>query len=185
YQFWQQGAKRHKDLESIFTLGMRGQEDEPMSEGDNIELLQQIVADQRQILLETFNDKPIESVPQVWALYKEVQGFYERGMRVPDDVTLLWADDNFGNIRRLPAANERNRSGGAGVYYHFDYVGTPRSYRWINTVPLAKIWQQMSLAWQYQADRIWIVNVGDLKPMELPTDFFLRMAWNPDAFNAD
>jgi hypothetical protein len=185
YKFWQQGATRHKNLESVFTLGMRGQEDEPMSEGDNIELLQQIVADQRQILLETFNDRPIASVPQVWALYKEVQGFYERGMRVPDDVTLLWADDNFGNIRRLPTKAERNRSGGAGVYYHFDYVGAPRSYRWINTVPLAKIWQQMSLAWQYQADRIWIVNVGDLKPMELPTDFFLRMAWNPDAFNAD
>ncbi|HEY9043725.1 MAG TPA: glycosyl hydrolase 115 family protein, partial [Rheinheimera sp.] len=185
YKFWQQGAKRHKNLESLFTLGMRGQEAEPMSEGDNIELLQQIVADQRQILQETFNDRPIASVPQVWALYKEVQGFYERGMRVPDDVTLLWADDNFGNIRRLPTKAERNRSGGAGVYYHFDYVGAPRSYRWINTVPLAKIWQQMSLAWQYQADRIWIVNVGDLKPMELPTDFFLRMAWNPDAFNAD
>ena len=185
YKFWQQGAKRHKNLESLFTLGMRGQEDEPMSEGDNIELLQQIVADQRQILQETFNDRPIANVPQVWALYKEVQGFYERGMRVPDDVTLLWADDNFGNIRRLPTKAERNRSGGAGVYYHFDYVGAPRSYRWINTVPLAKIWQQMSLAWQYQADRIWIVNVGDLKPMELPTDFFLRMAWNPDAFNAD
>lgn len=185
YRFWQQGAQRHKNLESIFTLGMRGQEDQPMSEGDNIELLQQAVADQRQILRETFNDRPVETVPQVWALYKEVQGFYERGMRVPDDVTLLWADDNFGNIRRLPAASERNRAGGAGVYYHFDYVGAPRSYRWINTVPLAKIWQQMQLAWQYQADRIWIVNVGDLKPMEFPIDFFLRMAWNPAAFNAD
>jgi hypothetical protein len=185
FKFWQHGAKRHKNLESIFTLGMRGQEDEPMSEGDNIELLQQIVADQRQILRDTFTEQPIESVPQVWALYKEVQGFYERGMRVPDDVTLLWADDNFGNIRRLPAASERNRSGGAGVYYHFDYVGAPRSYRWLNTVPLAKIWQQMDLARQYQADRIWIVNVGDLKPMEFPIDFFLRMAWNPEAFNAD
>lgn len=185
YTFWQEGAKRHKDLESIFTLGMRGQEDEPMSEGDNIELLQQIVADQRQILQQTFTDRPVESVPQVWALYKEVQSFYERGMRVPDDVTLLWADDNFGNIRRLPTASERNRAGGAGVYYHFDYVGHPRSYRWINTVPLAKIWEQMNLAWQFQADRIWIVNVGDLKPMEFPTDFFLRMAWNPDAFNAN
>lgn len=184
YRFWQEGAKRHKDLESIFTLGMRGQEDEPMSEGDNVELLQQIVADQRQILQETFTDRPIKSVPQVWALYKEVQGFYERGMRVPDDVTLLWADDNYGNIRRLPTASERNRAGGAGVYYHFDYVGNPRSYRWINTVPMAKIWEQMNLAWQFQADRIWIVNVGDLKPMEFPIDFFLRMAWNPDAFNA-
>lgn len=185
YRFWQQGAARHKDLESIFTLGMRGQEDEPMSEGENIGLLEQVVADQREILRQTFTDRDISEVPQVWALYKEVQGFYERGMRVPDDVTLLWADDNFGNLRRLPTPEERGRAGGAGVYYHFDYVGGPRSYRWINTVPMAKIWEQMNLAWQYQADRIWIVNVGDLKPMEYPIDFFLRMAWDPEDFTAD
>ncbi len=184
YQFWQQGAERHKNLENIFTLGMRGQEDEPMSEGENIGLLEKIVADQRQILTETFKDRDIKTVPQVWALYKEVQGFYERGMRVPDDVTLLWSDDNFGHLRRLPTAQERSRSGGAGVYYHFDYVGGPRSYTWINSTPIAKIWQQMDLAWRYQADRIWIVNVGDLKPMEYPIDFFLRMAWNPTQFNA-
>ena len=184
YQFWQQGAARHKNLESIFTLGMRGQEDEPMSEGENIGLLEKIVADQRQILTETFKDRDVSTVPQVWALYKEVQGFYERGMRVPDDVTLLWSDDNFGHLRRLPTLDERNRRGGAGVYYHFDYVGGPRSYTWINSTPIAKIWQQMDLAWRYQADRIWIVNVGDLKPMEYPIDFFLRMAWNPTQFTA-
>lgn len=184
YQFWQQGAARHKNLESIFTLGMRGQEDEPMSEGENIGLLEKIVADQRQILTETFKDRDVSTVPQVWALYKEVQGFYERGMRVPDDVTLLWSDDNFGHLRRLPTSDERSRSGGAGVYYHFDYVGGPRSYTWINSTPIAKIWQQMDLAWRYQADRIWIVNVGDLKPMEYPIDFFLRMAWNPTQFTA-
>lgn len=184
YQFWQQGAARHKNLESIFTLGMRGQEDEPMSEGENIGLLEKIVADQRQILTETFKNRDVSTVPQVWALYKEVQGFYERGMRVPDDVTLLWSDDNFGHLRRLPSAEERSRSGGAGVYYHFDYVGGPRSYTWINSTPIAKIWQQMDLAWRYQANRIWIVNVGDLKPMEYPIDFFLRMAWNPTQFTA-
>jgi len=184
YQFWQQGAARHQNLESIFTLGMRGQEDEPMSEGENIGLLERIVADQRQILSETFKNRDIKTVPQVWALYKEVQGFYERGMRVPDDVTLLWSDDNFGHLRRLPTADERSRSGGAGVYYHFDYVGGPRSYTWINSTPIAKIWQQMDLASRYQANRIWIVNVGDLKPMEYPIDFFLRMAWNPTQFNA-
>ncbi|MDN4503198.1 glycosyl hydrolase 115 family protein [Alteromonadaceae bacterium BrNp21-10] len=185
YEFWQRGAQRHKDLESIFTLGMRGQADTPMSETENIGLLEEIVADQRKILKETFNDRDIAEVPQVWTLYKEVQGYYERGMRVPDDVTLLWSDDNWGNIRRLPTAEERNRQGGAGVYYHFDYVGGPRSYRWINTVPIAKIWEQMNLAYQYQADRIWITNVGDLKPMELPIDFFLRMAWNPEKWQGD
>ena len=185
YQFWQEGARRHKDLESIFTLGMRGQQDEPMGETENIALLEKIVADQRQILSDTFGKAHLSKVPQVWALYKEVQSYYENGMRVPDDVTLLWSDDNWGNLRRLPTPEERERSGGAGVYYHFDYVGGPRSYRWINTVPLAKIWEQMRLAYAYQADRIWLTNVGDLKPMEYPIDFFLRMAWDPAAMQLD
>ena len=183
YEFWVEGAKRYKDKDGIFTLGMRGQADTPMSEGENIGLLEKIVHDQREILADVM-DKPLSEVPQVWALYKEVQGFYERGMRVPDDVTLLWSDDNAGNIRRLPTEAERGRSGGAGVYYHFDYVGGPRSYRWINTVPLGKVWEQMNLAWEYGADKIWITNVGDLKPMELPISFFLAQAWDPGAFNA-
>lgn len=183
YQFWVEGAERYKDKAGMFTLGMRGQADTPMSEGENIDLLEKIVHDQREILAKTI-DKPLADIPQVWALYKEVQGFYERGMRVPDDVTLLWADDNFGNIRRLPTQSERDRKGGAGVYYHFDYVGGPRSYRWINTVPLGKVWEQMNLAWEYGADKLWITNVGDLKPMELPISFFLAQAWNPTAFDA-
>jgi hypothetical protein len=118
----------------------------------------------------------------VWALYKEVQEYYEKGMRVPDDVTLLWSDDNWGNIRRLPTPEERSRPGGAGIYYHFDYVGGPRSYKWLNTVPIPKIWEQLHLAHRYGAHRLWIVNVGDLKPMELPIQFFLDYAWNPDAW---
>ncbi|MGA9474673.1 MAG: glycosyl hydrolase 115 family protein, partial [Terriglobales bacterium] len=99
--------------------------------------------------------------------------------RVPDDLTLLWCDDNWGNVRRLPTEEERKRHGGAGIYYHFDYVGDPRSYKWLNTIPITKIWEQMNLSYEYGADRIWIVNVGDLKPMEFPTEFFLSMAWNP------
>ena len=182
YKFWVDGAKRNKPYESIYTLGMRGQQDEPMSEGENVQLLEKIVRDQREILSQVFGENAVTDVPQVWALYKEVQGFYERGMRVPDDVILLWCDDNWGNIRRLPTPEERKRSGGAGVYYHFDYVGGPRSYRWINTVPIAKIWEQMNLAYHYDANKIWIVNVGDLKPMEYPIEFFLRMAWNPEAW---
>ncbi len=185
YDFWVDGAERNKPYESVYTLGMRGQQDTPMSEGQNIELLERVVADQRKILENVFDDRPIEEVPQVWTLYKEVQDFYEKGMRVPDDVTLLWADDNWGNIRRLPTPEERGRSGGAGVYYHFDYVGGPRSYRWINVTPIAKVWEQMNLAWEYQADRIWVVNVGDIKPMEYPTEFFLRMAWDPDYWNRE
>jgi hypothetical protein len=180
YDFWMDGAKRNKPYESVYTLGMRGQQDTPMSEGENIELLEKIVRDQRRILADVFGEDEVTKVPQVWALYKEVQGFYERGMRVPDDVILLWCDDNWGNIRRLPTVEERKRSGGAGVYYHFDYVGGPRSYRWINTVPIAKIWEQMNLAYQYDATKIWVTNVGDLKPMEFPIEFFLRMAWDPE-----
>jgi len=177
-KFWQEGARRNKNYESLWTLGMRGQADTPMSEGENIGLLEKIVSDQRDILEQAFGDA--SAVPQVWALYKEVQGFYEKGMRVPDDVTLLWSDDNWGNLRRLPTPEERGRKGGAGIYYHFDYVGGPRSYRWINTVPIAKVWEQMNLAYAYEANRIWITNVGDLKPMEFPIEFFLRLAWNPE-----
>lgn len=182
YKFWIDGATRNKPYESVYTLGMRGQQDEPMSEGENIGLLEKIVSDQRKIISDVFGKDQLTQVPQVWALYKEVQGFYERGMRVPDDVILLWCDDNWGNIRRLPTPDERKRSGGAGVYYHFDYVGGPRSYRWINTVSIAKIWEQMHLAYTYDANQIWIVNVGDLKPMEYPIEFFLNMAWNPEAW---
>jgi hypothetical protein len=114
----------------------------------------------------------------MWCLYKEVQDFYREGLRVPDDVTLLWADDNWGNIRRLPTAEERKRSGGAGIYYHFDYHGGPRSYQWLNTSPIAKVWDQLSLAKQYGADRIWIVNVGHFKGYEFPMEFFMRFAWD-------
>jgi hypothetical protein len=177
--FWSEGVERNKKYESIITLAMRGDGDLPMSEGANIALLEKIVADQRKIIAERVN-RDLSKVPQDWALYKEVQEYYEKGMRVPDDVTLLWCDDNWGNIRRLPTTEERKRSGGAGIYYHFDYVGDPRSYKWLNTIPIAKVWEQMNLAYHYGADRIWIVNVGDLKPMELPIDFFLNMAWKPE-----
>jgi hypothetical protein len=179
YSFWKAGAERNKNYESLTTIGMRGDGDEPMSESENISLLEKIVKDQRTIISQTFN-KPASEVPQVWALYKEVQGYYDKGMRVPDDVTLLWCDDNWGNIRRLPTPEERKRAGGAGIYYHFDYVGGPRSYRWINTISIAKIWEQMNLAYQYDANQIWIVNVGDLKPMEYPIEYFLRLVWNPE-----
>jgi hypothetical protein len=177
-EFWRGGLERVKPFESIISLGMRGDGDEPMSRDANVALLERIVADQRSIIADVMQ-RPVEEVPQLWALYKEVQDYYEQGMRVPDDVTLLWADDNWGNLRRLPTAAERGRAGGAGVYYHFDYVGGPRNYKWINVTPITKIWEQLHLAWQYDANRIWIVNVGDLKPMEFPIEFFLTYAWNP------
>ncbi|MGB7437985.1 MAG: glycosyl hydrolase 115 family protein [Candidatus Acidiferrum sp.] len=178
-QFWSEGVERNKNYESIITLGMRGDGDMPMSEQSNVDLLEKIVAEQRNILAKEMNPD-VTKIPQNWALYKEVQEYYEKGMRLPDDVTLLWCDDNWGNIRRLPTPEERHRSGGAGIYYHFDYVGDPRSYKWINTNPIPKVWEQMNLAYHYGANRIWIVNVGDLKPMEFPMDFFLTFARDPD-----
>ncbi|QJR11209.1 hypothetical protein DSM104443_02282 [Usitatibacter rugosus] len=173
--FWRGGIRGTKPYEKVVTLGMRGDGDEPMSRDANVALLERIVADQRRILTEEG-----ERAPQVWALYKEVQEYYEKGMRVPDDVLTLWCDDNWGNIRRLPTPAERARPGGAGVYYHFDYVGGPRNYKWINVTPLPKVWEQMHLAWKYGATKLWIVNVGDLKPMEVPIEFFLQYAWNPE-----
>ncbi len=178
-KFWTEGIERNKNYESIITLGMRGDGDLPMTEGANIALLEKIVADQRRIIA-SHENPDLSAVPQDWALYKEVQEYYEKGMRVPDDVTLLWCDDNWGNIRRLPTPEERKRSGGAGIYYHFDYVGDPRSYKWLNTIPITKVWEQMNLAYHYDANRIWIVNVGDLKPMEFPIEFFLTLAWHPE-----
>jgi hypothetical protein len=171
--------ERMKHWETIVTLGMRGDGDEAMTEGTAISLLEQIVADQRAII-EDVTDKPASEQPSIWALYKEVQDYYDQGMQVPDDVTLLFADDNWGNIRRLPQPGAE-RPGGYGVYYHFDYVGGPRNYKWLNTNQIERTWEQMNLAWEAGARQIWIVNVGDIKPMEFPISFFLDHAWNPEA----
>jgi beta-xylosidase len=182
--FWRRGIERMGSRENIVTIGMRGDGDMPMTEGSNVALLERIVADQRKIIADV-TKKPASATPQLWALYKEVQDYYDKGMRVPDDVTLLFSDDNWGNIRRLPTPEDRGRAGGFGVYYHFDYVGGPRNYKWINTNPIARVWEQMDLAYRSGADRIWIVNVGDLKPMEFPIEFFMDLAWNPDAIPAE
>ncbi len=186
-EFWRGGVERMmskgngQGYENLVTLGMRGDGDEPMSEGTAIDLLQTIVKDQRQILAEV-TKKPPEQTPQMWALYKEVQDYYDKGMTVPDDVLLLFADDNWGQVRRLPT-KDVNRKGGYGVYYHFDYVGGPRNYKWVNTVQIEKTWQQMDLSHQRGANALWVVNVGDIKPLEFPLAFFLDMAWNPHAMN--
>ena len=183
-RFWRGGMRRMGTRENIVTIGMRGDGDEPMSRESNIALLEKIVADQRQIIQEETH-KPADQTPQMWALYKEVQDYYDKGMRVPDDVTLLLCDDNWGNLRKLPKLGDQPRKGGYGIYYHFDYVGGPRNYKWLNTNPLPRVWEQMHLAHEYGANQIWVVNVGDLKPMELPISFFLDYAWNPDAIPAD
>ena len=180
--FWQKGMERCKDWEAVITLAMRGDGDEPMSEDANISLLQNIVKDQRKII-EKVTGKKAKETPQVWALYKEVQDYYDKGMRVPDDVTLLLCDDNWGNVRKLPDLKAKPRKGGYGMYYHFDYVGAPRNTKWINITQIQRTWEQMMLTYEYGVRELWVVNVGDLKPMEYPITFFLDMAWNPGRFN--
>ena len=182
--FWKKGIENMDHHESIVTIGMRGDGDKPMTQGTAIDLLEKIVADQRKII-EEVTGKPASQTPQDWALYKEVQDYYDKGMRVPDDVTLLLCDDNWGNIRKLPKLSDKPRSGGYGIYYHFDYVGGPRNYKWINTNNIARVWEQMHLAYEYGVKNIWIVNVGDLKPMEFPISFFLDYAWNVNKWNED
>lgn len=178
-KFWRDGIDRSNGQDRLVTVGMRGDGDEPMSETTAIALLEKIVVDQRTIIADSTKKTP-EQTPQMWALYKEVQDYYDQGMQVPDDILLLFADDNWGNIRRLPQPGP-TRKGGYGVYYHFDYVGDPRNYKWLNNTQIERVWEQMSSARAHGADALWIVNVGDIKPMELPTSFFLDLAWNPES----
>lgn len=182
-QFWREGMERTQGQEKVVTLAMRGDGDEAMSEDTNIGLLEKIVEDQRKII-EEVTGKPANETPQVWALYKEVQEYYDKGMTVPDDVTLLLCDDNWGQVRILPQLDAKPRSGGYGMYYHFDFVGGPRSYKWLNTVQIERVWEQMRLTYEYGVKEIWLVNVGDLKPMDLPINFFLDYAWNPESMDA-
>ncbi|MBN2020275.1 MAG: glycosyl hydrolase 115 family protein [Sedimentisphaerales bacterium] len=181
-KFWREGVRRNKDYESIISMGLRGANDTEMAKNKTVQecmaMLTQIFDVQRKIIAEEVNPD-VTKVTQLWCPYKETQEYYDKGFRPPDDITILWCDDNWGNIRRLPTADERKRSGGAGIYYHFDFHGGPRSYEWTNSIQNAKIWEQLNLAYNYGATRIWIVNVGDLKPMEYPIEFFMTFAWNP------
>lgn len=179
--FFREGIERMKGTEDIVTIGMRGDGDEAMSEEADIELLETIIANQRQIIADV-TGRPASETPQVWALYKEVLDYYDKGMEVPDDVTLLLCDDNWGNVRRVPSADKRDRKGGWGLYYHVDYVGAPRNSKLLNCTPVQNMWEQLTLAADFGLDRLWILNVGDLKPMEYPITLFLDMAWNPDAY---
>ncbi|ACU08180.1 hypothetical protein FIC_01737 [Flavobacteriaceae bacterium 3519-10] len=183
-EFWAEGIKRSNNWERLVTVGMRGDGDEAMEDGTNISLLENIVKNQRAII-EKATGRKAAKTPQVWALYKEVQDYYDAGMRVPEDVILLFADDNWGNVRKLPDLSKPLHKGGYGMYYHFDYVGAPRNAKWINISPIQRIWEQMNLTYEHEVKKLWVVNVGDLKPMEFPMSFFMDMAWNPKNFNAD
>ena len=182
-EFWRGGIERMGDHESVVTLGMRGDGDEAMSEETAVELLQTIMADQRQIITEV-TGKPADETPRAWAVYKEVQDYYDKGMRVDDDILILFCDDNWGNVRILPKKEDLGHKGGYGMYYHFDFVGGPVSYRWLNTTQIERVWEQMNLAYAWGVRDLWIVNVGDIKPMELPISFFLDFAWDRESIKA-
>jgi hypothetical protein len=187
-EFWREGFKRNHEYENLVTIGMRGDGDKPMAGAgniqENIELMEEIIADQRDII-EDVTDEPASETPQVWAIYKEVGKYYDHGLEVPDDVTILLCDDNWGDVRRLPELNGERHPGGYGMYYHLDYHGAPRSYEWLNMNQIPHMWEQLQLTYDYGVDKIWILNVGDIKPMEYPIDFFLNMAWNAESFQAD
>ena len=183
-KFFREGIERMKGTEQIVTIGMRGDGDEAMSEEADTKLMTNIINDQRKIIADVTGKKASET-PQVWALYKEVLDYYDKGMKVPDDLTLLLCDDNWGNVRRVPNAKERKHKGGWGLYYHVDYVGAPRNSKMLNVTPVQNPWEQLTLAYENGIDRLWILNVGDLKPMEYPISQFMDMAWNPRKYDVN
>lgn len=187
YQYWKDRVRTNGMYENIYTVGMRGKDDEAMKGGDTISekigILEQVFADQRTILREEVNPD-ITRVPQVFIMYTEILGFYNKGLKVPDDVIMCWPEDNFGYIRQLPAPKERMRSGGSGVYYHIQWLtGATPAYTWLNTTPPALIWEEMSKAYDYNARKLWVLNVGDIKPGEIGMEFFLRLAWDVSPWN--
>ena len=183
-RFFREGIERMKGTDDIVTIGMRGDGDEAMGNNTDTKLLETIIENQRRIIKEV-TKRPAKETPQIWALYKEVQDYYDAGLRVPDDVTILLCDDNWGNVRRIPNAEEKKRKGGWGLYYHVDYVGAPRNTKWINVTPIQNMWEQLQLAYNGGIQKLWILNVGDLKPMEYPIQLFMDMAWNPTKYNVD
>lgn len=185
--FFLEGIERNKNYDNLITIGMRGEGDVAMGKGDdleNIKTLQNVVKGQREIIRKVYNDDPANH-PQMWAIFTEVQRYYDAGLTVPDDVILLFCDNNWGYIRRIYPPKEKGRKGGGGLYYHIDMNGGPWNDRWVNTTTIPKLREQFNLAYQSGIDALWVVNVGDLKPKELPIDFIMHYAWNPEAFTAE
>ena len=182
-KFFTEGIEKSKHYENIITIGMRGDGDVAMGSGndaDNIKTLKDVIAAQRRIISKVHGKKASE-LPQLWAIFTEVQRYYDAGFTVPNDVTLLFCDNNWGYVRRMGSEREKDRKGGMGMYYHIDMNGGPWNDRWVNTTTVPKLREQLNLAYRSGIDRIWIINVGDLKPKEMPIDFIMNYAWNPDA----
>ena len=207
-KFFREGIENTKNYESMITVGLRGDEDRPMADAGgreaNMRLLKKIFNDQKKIINDVMGKKA-KDMPLVWTLYSEMLDYYEDGFQVPDDVTVMLCDDNWGDIRKVaplppggglnraasnaqqnpPSGGWGGRTGGFGMYYHFSYYGAPRAMKWLQQMQIQHVWQQMDIAYRSGIDRVWITNVGDIKPAEFVTQFFMDMAWNPDRFNQD
>lgn len=187
-EYWEERARDNGGFENIYTLGMRGIHDSPLigtkSQAERIPLLEKIFGVQRG-LIGKHTGRSAETVPQIFCPYKEVLADYRAGLKVPDDVTIVFPDDNFAYIRQFPTAEEQKRKGGFGIYYHISYLGRPFSYLWLNTTPPSLIWQEMNKAYANGVRNLWIVNVGDIKPGEIGMEFFLQMAYDADRWTVE
>ena len=187
--YWRQRVDSTLNHDGIYTIGMRGIHDGGMPGGktleDKVQILDNVFDAQRKIFEEETGKKDVSQIPQIFCPYKEVLKLYRMGAKVPDYATIMWADDNNGYIRQLSDSVERQRSGGAGVYYHISYWGRPHDYLWMESTPVSLIWEEMHKAYETNAKRVWIVNVGDIKANEIGLNFFLNMAWNPGQYSAD
>ena len=183
-----QRVRENSPYENVYTLALRGLHDGAMSTTlpmhEKVRMLQQALLDQRQILAENI-DRPVETVPQAFTPYKEVLEIYSNGLELPDDVTIVWPDDNYGYMKRLSGVREQRRTGRSGVYYHVSYLGVPHSYLWFSTTPPSLMYEELRKAYDTTADRIWLANVGDIKPAENALSLFLDMAWDIGRFTAD
>ncbi|MCX2679825.1 glycosyl hydrolase 115 family protein [Galbibacter sp. EGI 63066] len=186
HEYWEDRAKESKGFESVYTIGMRGIHDGsmpgPKNRDKKIKLLEKVIQDQRSIFLDQFKEE-VGKISQIFCPYKEVLGLYQSGLDLPEDITIVWADDNHGYIRQLSTPEERARSGKSGVYYHLSYWGRPRDYLWLSSISPSLISYEMTKAYTYGADRLWVINVGDIKPAELEMEFALDLAWDVDKWS--
>lgn len=186
--YWRARARQNASYESSWTIGMRGLHDSALETKyattipEKVAVMNDIIADQRRILAEEVG---AAAEPQIFIPYKEVLELYNAGVQVPDDITLIWPDDNHGNMRQLPNDAERARAGGNGIYYHLSYWGRPKSYLWLDTTQLAKVWQELRRVYEHGVDRMWIFNVGDVKSIETGLSFSMDMAWDVDRWGAE
>lgn len=183
-----QRVRENSPYENVYTLALRGLHDGAMSTTlpmhEKVRMLQQALLDQRRILAENI-DRPVETVPQAFTPYKEVLEIYSNGLELPDDVTIVWPDDNYGYMKRLSGVREQRRTGRSGVYYHVSYLGVPHSYLWFSTTPPSLMYEELRKAYDTTADRLWLLNCGDLKGSEMQVSLFLDMAWDIGRFTAD